>query len=205
MEKRTKLSTYFLISILVILIDQIVKLWVHFSMLEGEGFSVIGNWFKIHYITNPGMAFGLELGGAYGKIFLTVFRLVAMVAIALYIRKSYLEKVHSGFLVSISLILGGAVGNLVDSIFYGKFLNIIVDNAPTSWFHGKVVDMFYLDIAQGRYPDNWLFNLLNMNGDWYSFWPIFNVADAAIFCAVITILIFQKKFFPEKEGYKKFK
>lgn len=198
MEKRTKLITYFLISISVIVIDQIVKLWIHFSMMEGEEFSVIGNWFKIHYITNPGMAFGLEIGGAYGKVFLTIFRLIAMVAIALYIRKSYFEKVHSGFLVCISLILGGAVGNLVDSIFYGKFLNLIVKDAPTPWFHGKVVDMFYLDIAQGVYPESWPI----VGGDYYSFWPIFNVADAAIFCAVIAILVFQKRFFPEKQEEK---
>ncbi len=202
MNRRTKLSTYFLISIVVIVIDQIVKLWIHNTMYEGEEFSVLGNWFKIHYITNPGMAFGAQIGGEYGKIILTVFRLVAMVAIIFYMRSLYYSRTHSGFLACISLVLGGAVGNLVDSIFYGKFLDLIVDKAPSPWFHGKVVDMFYLDIAKGYYPKDWPL----VGGDYYSFWPIFNIADAAIFCAVIAILIFQKKFFPEKEksGYKKF-
>lgn len=202
MTKKTKLSTYFLISIAVIVIDQIVKLWIHNTMYEGEEFSVLGNWLKIHYITNPGMAFGAQIGGEYGKIILTIFRLVAMVAIILYIKKLYHKKAHNGFLICISLVLGGAVGNLIDSIFYGKFLNLIVNGAPSPWFHGKVVDMFYLDIAKGYYPKSWPF----VGGDYYSFWPIFNIADAAIFCAVIAILIFQKRFFPEeeKEGYKKF-
>ncbi|MCP4520189.1 MAG: lipoprotein signal peptidase [Cytophagales bacterium] len=200
--KKTKLSTYFVISILVIVIDQIVKIWVHNSMVEGTGFRVLGDWFKIHYITNPGMAFGAQIGGEYGKVFLTVFRIIAMFAISWYIRSLYYRHAHKGFLVCISLILGGAVGNLIDSIFYGKLFDLTVKGAPTPWFHGKVVDMFYIDIAQGYYPENWPI----VGGNHYSFWPIFNIADAAIFCAVIAILIYQKRFFPEdkKEGYQKF-
>jgi signal peptidase II len=199
--KQKRLYHFFLIAFGVIVLDQIIKLWVHETMYEGEFFEVITgmSWLKIHYITNPGMAFGMQIAGDYGKIFLTVFRLVAMFAIGWYMGQLYQKKSHPGLLVCIALILGGAIGNLIDSIFYGVLYDLTVNNAPTPWFHGKVIDMFYFDIAEGYYAD-WI---PFIGGDYYDFWPIFNVADASIFCSVIIILIFQKKFFKHEEKKEK--
>ena len=187
----------------VIIIDQAVKYFIHQRMYEGESIRVFGDWFKINYVTNPGMAFGIKLGGAYGKVILSVFRLIAMFAIGYYIKQLYQRQAKPGFILCVAFILGGAVGNLVDSLFYAILdSNLLVSSidlagspAPFSLFHGKVIDMFFIDIASGRYPDTWPI----LGGDWYSFWPVFNIADAAIFCAVIVILIKQKTFLDEKK------
>lgn len=195
--KNLKLYHYFLIAFGIILFDQFTKLLVFNTMEIGDEIKVFGNVGKIHYITNPGMAFGITLGGAYGKIFLTLFRLVAMFFIANYMRKLYNTKAHAGFQLCVAMIFAGAIGNLIDSVFYGKLLGLIVPGSPTPWFHGEVIDMLYIDIAQGFYPE-WI---PIVGGDYYSFWPIFNVADSSIFIAVCIILVMQKKFFPE-EGKK---
>jgi signal peptidase II len=201
--KNLKLTHYFLIAIGVIFIDQVVKYLIHQNMYEGESITLLGDWFKINYVTNPGMAFGITLGGAYGKVILTVFRLGAMFGIAWYIKSLIDKKAHAGFILCIAFILGGAVGNLVDSVIYAILdTDLLVSPydlggtpAPFALFHGKVIDMFYLDIISGYYPE-WL---PGMGGDYYSFWPVFNVADAAIFCSVIVILVKQKVFFVEEE------
>ena len=163
---------------------------------------LIGDVFKLHYVTNPGMAFGVEIGGNYGKIALTIFRIFAMFGIAYYIKKIFTEKANIIYQICVALIFGGAVGNLLDSIFYGVLdsnllvqVNDEIGNSippPTPWFYGKVIDMFYVDIAHGYTPVDWPI----FNGVYYSLWPVFNVADAAIFCSVIYILLNQKKFFP---------
>ena len=193
--KNLKLHHYFLISVAVIVIDQITKLLVFQTMSQGEEFGVLGDWLKIHYITNPGMAFGIEIAGNYGKIILTGFRIVAMFFIAFYMKSLYDSKSHVGFQVCVALIFGGAIGNLVDSVFYGVFLDLTVDGAPTPWFHGEVIDMLYVDIDQGFYPE-WV---PLVGGDYYSFWPIFNIADSAIFVAVCVIIAMQKRFFKEEK------
>jgi len=186
---------YFLLTLLVILIDQGVKMLVHFNM--SEGFSgqlhVIGDWFKIHYVTNPGMAFGMQLGSEYGKLLLTVFRLAAMVGIGYYLVRLARRGAHPGLLWSIGAILGGAIGNVIDSIFYGEFFGLTTENAPTPWFHGKVIDMFFFDFWEGIIPE-WV----PLWGGTYYSTPIFNVADASIFLGVCVILIFQGRFFGEK-------
>lgn len=196
-----RLSTFFIISALIIVLDQIVKMIIYFTFQEGEYVRVLGmDWFKIHYITNPGMAFGMQFGGEYGKIILSLFRIAAMVFIAIYMRKLFMQKAHKGLLICIAMIFGGAIGNIVDSTFYA-FMDaneLMVRNAPFKLFHGKVVDMFYFDIAEGYYAD-WI---PLVGGDHYSFWPIFNIADASIFVAVVLIIIFQKQFFKEKEKEK---
>lgn len=191
---------YFLVSLLVIIIDQIVKLAVHYNMEYGAAgeIKVFGDWFKLYYIRNPGMAFGLELGHAYGKLMLSVFRLFAMIGIAYYLYYLAVRKHNVGFLICLSMILGGAIGNLVDSIFYGVWLDIPSANATTPWFHGQVVDMFYFDLWQGILPD-WI---PVFGGEYYSFWPIFNIADSAIFVGVATTLIFQNTFFPNMKEVK---
>jgi signal peptidase II len=190
-----KYYKYFLISLLVILIDQAVKLYVHFNVdygLPGQ-IQVIGDWFKIHYTLNPGMAFGLTIGSVYGKLILSIFRLIAVVGIAFYLYRVATRGAHKGFGICIALILGGAIGNVIDSTFYGVFLENAPADAPTPWFHGQVVDMFYFDIWEGIIP-HWIPLL---GGNYYSLWPIFNIADAAIFVGVTLILIFQNRFFTE--------
>lgn len=152
---------------------------------------VFGEWFKLYYTLNPGMAFGMQFGSEYGKLGLSLFRLVAMFFIAYYLYKLAKEKTHPGVLWSMAAVLAGAIGNLIDSIFYGVWFDNAPYNAISPWFHGQVVDMFYIDIWEGRVAD-WI---PLWGGDYISLWPIFNVADACIFCGVTVILVFQKKFF----------
>ncbi len=191
---------YYLLSIVIIAIDQAVKLLVHFNMEMGVAgqIQLIGNFFKLHYLTNPGMAFGMELGSDNGKLFLTLFRLVAMVGIGYYLYLLVEKKVHRGLIWCVALILGGAVGNVIDSALYGVLLDNAPFNASTPWFHGQVVDMFYIDIWEGRIAD-WV---PLWGGEYMALWPVFNIADASIFIGVSIILIFQKQFFAEKEGAK---
>ena len=186
-----------MLSLAIILIDQIVKLVVHFNMemgLAGQ-IKVFGDWFKLHYTLNPGMAFGLEIPFAESKLILTLFRLVAMVGIGYYLFMLAKRKVPQGLIWCVALILGGAIGNVIDSTFYGVWLENAPFNARTPWFHGQVVDMFYIDIWEGRLPE-WI---PFIGGDYMALWPIFNIADASIFVGVAIILIFQKKFFNEKK------
>lgn len=192
-----KYLKYFGVAFLVILIDQAVKMWVHFEMDFGTPgqIPIFGDWFKLHYTTNPGMAFGMELGSEYGKLILTSFRLVAMVGIGYYLFRIISNSQNSMYVLCIAMILGGAIGNLVDSVFYGVWLNNAPYHAPTPWLHGQVVDMFYFDIWEGYIPD-WV---PLWGGSYTALWPIFNVADASIFVGVAIILIFQNRFFPEQK------
>lgn len=183
---------FFLFAIFLILIDQAIKLWMYYVVLPDFGgeIDVISGFFKFHYVTNPGMAFGLELGGDYGKILLSAFRIVAMILISYYLFKQANEHPKNGILWALAAILAGASGNLVDSIFYGVFLP---GNAPdfvsTPWFHGQVIDMFYFYFLDGFWPE-WI----PFYGGKYFLTPIFNFADACIFCGVMAILLFQKQF-----------
>jgi signal peptidase II len=188
---------YFGIAFLVIALDQAVKMLVHFEMDFGTPgqIPIFGDWFKLHYTTNPGMAFGMELGSEYGKMILTSFRLVAMVGIGYYLTYIIKKRNHPVYILCIAMILGGAIGNLIDSIFYGVWLSNAPYNAPTPWFHGQVVDMFYFDLWEGYIP-NWV---PLWGGSYTALWPIFNVADASIFVGVAIILIFQNRFFPENK------
>lgn len=194
--KFNKLIHFYLLGIAVIVLDQIIKAAVHLNMPEHTGFNVLGiSWLQIHYVTNPGMAFGMKLGGDYGKIILTLFRLVAVTAIGIYMAKMFKKEVAKGLQICVALIFGGAIGNLVDSLFYGLFSDrLLADNAPFALFHGKVVDMFFVDIYKGAVN-------LPIIGEYHLWlWPIFNFADASIFVAVLTIIIFQKKFFKEEDA-----
>lgn len=191
-----KYAKYFILSLLIIALDQTVKLLVHFNMPLHSEFSVFGDWFKIHYILNPGMAFGLKLDAEYGKLLLSVFRILATLGIAYYIKYLVDSKSHTGLVWCVAMILAGAVGNVIDSTFYGIFIvgNLPYD-APMALFHGQVIDMFYVDIWEGVLP-TWI---PLFGGQHYSFWPIFNVADASIFVGVAVILVMQKRFFSKKE------
>lgn len=189
-----KYFKYFLLTIGVIVVDQIVKLMVNAKMYRGEEIPLIGDFFKLHYTTNPGMAFGLELGGDYGKLILTLFRLVAMVGIAWYLVNLAKKGAHTGLLWCIASILGGAIGNVIDSTLYGVFIpGNVIPGSSTPWFHGQVIDMFYIDICYCHIPE-WV---PVFGGQTHALWPIFNVADASIFVGVALILIFQKSFFKE--------
>lgn len=198
--KNLKLHHYFIISLAVIALDQLVKYLMYQHMYE-EVMPLFGNWFKLHYTTNDGMAFGIKIPGNYGKVFLSSFRLVAMFGIAYYMTTLFKKSAPVGLQICVALIFGGAIGNLIDSMFYGLISDDLLVKfgpyndllPPIKLFHGRVIDMFYIDITSGFYPQ-WVPFL---GGSYYNFWPIFNIADAAIFVAVIFIAIKQKVYFKE--------
>jgi signal peptidase II len=191
-----KIFKYFLAALVVILIDQASKIWVHNNMYLHEEINVLGEWFRIHYLLNPGMAFGKKIEGEFGKLILTLFRILAVVGISYYIIKMAKQYVHTGFLWCMGLILGGAIGNVIDSTFYGVIFNNAPPESPTPWFHGQVIDMLYFPIFNFNWPEwvPWL------GGNYFEFFsPVFNIADSSIFIGVVIILIFQKRFFKENE------
>ncbi|MDI9858755.1 lipoprotein signal peptidase [Flectobacillus roseus] len=189
---------YFWLTFLLIVIDQIIKLAIyHFLKYEGNEVPIIGDFVKLHYVLNKGMAFGITLDflpKGYSKIVLSLFRVFAMVGIGYYLTKLAKKNAHEGLLWSIAAILGGAIGNVIDSTFYGVLLHNAPYDSPTPWFHGQVIDMFFFDFYQGWIPE-WV---PVWGGSWYST-PIFNFADAAIFCGVMAIMIWQNTFFASLE------
>ncbi len=174
-----------LIVIAVLVIDQVLKIWIKTNMYIGEEFNLMGNWFIIHFTENNGMAFGLELGGSYGKLALSLFRVFAVFGIGYIFHYVIKHKYHFGLITCVSLILAGALGNIIDSVFYGKLFGY------ADLLHGRVVDMFYMPIIQGHYPD-WF--PLWAGEEFVFFRPVYNFADAAISVGVITIILFQNKF-----------
>jgi signal peptidase II len=142
------------------------------------------------------MAFGIRWKSEFGKLFLTGFRIVAMFGISWYLIKSVREGAHRGFLIALALILGGAVGNVIDSTFYGVLLNNQLPGSVTPWFHGQVIDMLFFPL----FEINWPVWLPYVGGDNFLFFsPVFNIADTSIFAGVASILIFQKRFFGDPE------
>lgn len=191
-----KLYKYFLIALLIIAIDQASKLLVYKYMYIHQEVNVLGEWFRLHYLLNPGMAFGIRWDNEFGKLALTIFRIGAMVGIGYYLVQSVKKNSHAGFLVCLSLILGGAIGNVIDSTFYGVFLNNAPLESPTRWFHGQVIDMLFFPLMEFSWPQ-WV---PGVGGEYFLFFsPVFNIADSSIFVGVISILIFQKRFFPHPE------
>lgn len=174
---------------LVLLADQLTKTWIKTNMYLGQEFKILGDWFIIHFTENNGMAFGLEFGGEFGKLALSLFRIIAVGGIGYGLHYMIKNKYHRGFILNVALIFAGAVGNIIDSVFYGVIYKY------ESLFHGRVVDMLYFPIVKGVFPS------------WFPFWagetfeffrPVFNLADAAISMGVITILIYQKTYFKEE-------
>ncbi|WP_080237211.1 lipoprotein signal peptidase [Spirosoma rigui] len=185
---------FFVLALFLIALDQGVKLAVHHYMTPGFAgqIKVVGDWLKLHYVLNPGMAFGMQLGYEYGKLLLSVFRLFAMVGIGYYLVYLAHRGAPNGLLWAMAMILAGAVGNVIDSTFYGVFLNNAPYGSPTPWFHGQVIDMIFVDVWEGFIPE-WV---PVWGGQYYST-PIFNIADSCIFIGVCVILFFQRRFFSE--------
>lgn len=197
----SKLSKSVLIVLLVLIIDQALKFWVKTHMTIGEEIHVAGNWFILHFIENNGMAFGLEFAGKIGKVILSLFRIIAIVAIGWYISYLIKKDAPTGIIVAVSLILAGAIGNIIDSVFYGMIFNdsyfqvaklFPKGGGYSSFLHGKVVDMFYFPIIQGHFPEWFPFKA---NQEFIFFRPVFNIADSSITTGVALILIFYRKFF----------
>jgi len=195
-----------LIIVLILVIDQSSKFWIKTHLSLGDEIVVFKNWFILHFVENNGMAFGFEFAGEYGKMFLSIFRILAVIAIGWYLFKLAKQKeIPFGFIVSISLIFAGAVGNIIDSLFYGMIFNhsygqvsgIFPDGGGYAGFlHGKVVDMLYFPLIEGRYP-GWI-PFLGGN-DFIFFRPVFNVADSSITIGIFSILIFYRKYFNKNE------
>lgn len=176
----------FLVALIIIIIDQIIKIWVRQHMYIGEEIHFMGNRGMLHYTENNGMAFGWEIGGIAGKLALTIFRIAAVAAIGYGVAYLIKHKYHRGLIMNVALIFAGAVGNIIDSTFYG----VIYGYAPI--FQGRVVDMFYFPLIRGTYPSWFPF----WHGQYFEFFqPVFNFADAAISVGVIAILIWQKRYF----------
>ena len=202
-----------LLVLVILFIDQASKFYIKTHFYLGQEIKVFGlNWFKLHFVENEGMAWGWKMGGEWGKIALTLFRLVAVIAGTFIIKGFIKNNYHRGFIYCSGLIYAGAIGNLIDSIFYGKifqesdpYLQNVAkafpkDGGYAGLLHGKVVDMLYFPIIQdAHYPS------------WFPFWggedfeffrPVFNIADASISIGVIAILLFQSKFFKKNDEEK---
>jgi len=190
-----KYAKYFFIALLIIAIDQTSKLLVYHNMYIHQEINVLGTWFRLHYLLNPGMAFGIRWESEFGKLALTIFRICAMFGISYYMIKMVQKSAHTGFLVCLALILGGAIGNVIDSTFYGVYLNNSPLGVPTPWFHGQVIDMLYFPLFNFQWP-TWV---PGVGGNYFEFFsPVFNIADSSIFMGVVIILFSQKKFFKEE-------
>ncbi len=190
----------FLTAFVLILIDQIIKIWIKTNFILGEEIKVF-DWFIIHFTENNGMAFGMEFGGYTGKAILSIFRIIVVGLGIKYVMDITKKKLPNGALISLGLIIGGALGNIIDSSFYGIIFNDSYNNVAvlfpetggySSFLHGKVVDMLYLPLLNSHYPQ-WL---PIWGGDHFIFFrPVFNIADAGISVGIAIILIFYRNLF----------
>ncbi|WP_240735117.1 lipoprotein signal peptidase [Hymenobacter sp. UV11] len=193
--RRGSVLPFFLLAFFVIVLDQLSKYLVHSHMRLGETIPLLGNVLKLLYTENPGMAFGVELPAPFGKLLLTGFRLLAVGGISYYIARLWRQRAAGGFLACMALILGGALGNVLDSVFYGVIYHNAPAGSPTPWFYGQVIDMINVPIYQGFYP-SWV---PVVGGQYTSGFPIFNLADSSIFIGVALILLLQNRFFKPEQ------
>ena len=202
-----KKRNVYLIIALIVLADQLIKIYIKTHYYLGEFHSVLGNWFQLYFIENKGMAYGLEFGGGIGKIALTLFRLAAVIFGVFYISKIIEKKYARGFIICVALIFAGALGNLIDSMFYGLIFEnsnpdmhnvarMFTGHGYAGFMHGNVVDMFYFPLIDTHWPQ-WVPFLGGKNFSFFDY--IFNVADASVSIGVITIILFKKRFFKAQE------
>ena len=184
----------------VLIVDQAIKVWVKLTMYRHESIR-IADWFYIYFTENNGMAFGMEI---FGKLFLTLFRVLAVGAIGYLLYRFVKQGLKTGFIVCAALVLAGALGNIIDCVCYGVLFSesthaavatfLPIDGGYAPWFYGKVVDMFYFPIIESQWPD-WL---PFVGGQQFIFFsPIFNFADAAITCGIIALLLFYGRYMNE--------
>lgn len=207
-----KLRTVALIIAIIIIGDQVLKIWIKTSYPFGHVKDVLGqHWFQLYFIENEGMAWGWKFGGEWGKMILTLFRLAAVIFGTWYLGKIVRQNYSRGFIICAALIYAGALGNLIDSMFYGIIFSksdyytvanmLPPDGGYAGFLHGKVVDMLYFPLIKSNYP-SWFPFIGGKEFEFFS--PIFNIADASISIGVITLLLFQRRFFRRhhnKEAY----
>lgn len=190
-----------LLIILILVADQVLKIWVKTHMVIGQEIHLFGNWGLLHFIENNGMAFGMEMGGQAGKILLSLFRIAAISGIAWFLTSLIKKKSNTGLIFAVGAILAGAIGNLIDSAFYGMIFSESYSQQAvmfppgggySTFLLGKVVDMFYFPVISTSWPD---WSPFRPGESFVFFRPVFNIADSAITCGVFAILLFQKKMF----------
>lgn len=197
-----------LVIILVLIIDQILKIWIKTHLYLGDEIRVIGNWFKLHFVENKGMAFGFEFAGKFGKLILTLFRIIAATAIFVYLMKLIKKGIPTGLVISVALIIAGAIGNVFDSAFYGMIFTdsyghiaeiFSKSGGYATFLQGSVVDMLYFPIIKGTWP---AWSPVNSGQPFLFFSPVFNIADSSISVGIGIILIFYRKHFAEDDKKK---
>jgi signal peptidase II len=190
-----------LLIMLILIADQILKIWVKTHMQIGDEIHLFGKWGMLHFIENNGMAFGVEMGGKPGKFILSLFRIVAICGIGWFLYSIIRKNANLGLILAVSVILTGAIGNIIDSAFYGMIFSESYNQTAalfppgggySSFLHGKVVDMFYFPIINTHWPD---WSPIKPGETFVFFRPVFNIADSAITCGVISVIIFQKSMF----------
>jgi signal peptidase II len=195
--------------LLILFLDQVLKIWIKTNMAIGDEIHIFGKFGMLHFIENNGMAFGMEMGGRPGKLILSIFRIIAICGIGWYLTGLIRKKANTGLVLAISAIMAGAIGNIIDSAFYGMIFSesgydkVAVLFPPeggySSFLHGKVVDMFYFPVIDTHWPE---WSPIRPGQSLIFFRPVFNLSDTAITCGVFSIVLFQKWIFNETGAEK---
>jgi signal peptidase II len=192
-----------LVIFLILLADQVLKIWIKTHMVIGQELHFLGDLGMLHFIENNGMAFGMEMGGKPGKLILSIFRIIAIFGIGWYLSALIKKKASFGLIMAVSVIMAGAIGNIIDSAFYGMIFSESYNHPAilfppgggyATFLHGRVVDMFYFPLIRTHWP-HW--SPINPDLSFIFFRPVFNLSDASITCGVFSILLFQKRMFRE--------
>jgi signal peptidase II len=185
----------------ILVADQVLKFWIKTHLVIGDEIRLFGKWGMLHFIENNGMAFGMEMGGKPGKLILSIFRIFAIFGIGWFLYSLIRKKAHIGLILAVSAIMAGAIGNIIDSAFYGMIFSESYHQPAilfppgggySSFLHGRVVDMFYFPVINTHWPD---WSPFRPGESLIFFRPVFNIADSAITCGVGSIILFQKKMF----------